>query len=131
LDGASKLAGSRVLLVEDEALVSLLLQDTLEEFGCELVGQASRFDDAFEKARTMAFDVAILDVNLHGRDTLAIAEALAARGRPFVFATGYGTHGLPESLRSAPVLQKPFHQKELEGALLAALRRAEPPVKAE
>lgn len=118
-----ELTGRRVLLVEDEALVSLLLQDSLEEFGCELVGEASHFDDALEKARSMSFDVAILDVNLDGRQTIPIAETLAARGSAFVFATGYGSPQLPDSVKSAPVLQKPFQQKDLERALLAALRR--------
>ena len=124
MSGATnELAGRRVLLVEDEALVSLLLQDSLQEFGCQLVGEASRFEDALEKACSMAFDVAILDVNLDGRQTIPIAETLAARGSPFVFATGYGTPQLPESIKGAPVLRRSFQQKDLERALLAALRQ--------
>lgn len=115
---AGELAGRRVLLVEDEALVSMLLQDTLEEFGCAVVAAASRFDDALEKVRSVSFDIAILDVNLDGRYTFPIAEALAARGSPFVFATGYGANRLPDT----PVLQKPFQQQDLEQALLAAVR---------
>jgi CheY-like chemotaxis protein len=119
---ASDLAGRRVLLVEDEALVSMLLQDTLEEIGCAVVAAASRFDDALEKARSVSFDIAILDVNLDGRYTFPIAEALAARGSPFVFATGYGANRLPDTLKNVPVLQKPFQQQDLEQALLAAVR---------
>jgi CheY-like chemotaxis protein len=119
---ASELAGQRVLLVEDEALVSMLLQDTLEEFGCAVVAEASRFDDALEKARSASFDIAILDVNLDGRHTFPIAEALAARGSPFVFATGYGASRLPDGLKDVPVLQKPFQQHDLERALLSAVR---------
>jgi CheY-like chemotaxis protein len=119
--GAS-LAGRRVLVVEDEALVTMLLQDTLEEIGCEIAGLASRFGDALEKATALAFDAAILDVNLNGQQTFPIAEALRTRGLPFVFATGYGAGSLPASMQQVPVLQKPFQQRDLENALRAALR---------
>lgn len=115
------LSGRKVLLVEDEALIGMLLQDTLEELGCEVVGEASRFEDALAKAQTLAFDVAILDVNLEGQHTFPIAEALAARGSPFVFATGYGAARLPQTLQDVPVLQKPFQQQDLARALLAAV----------
>ncbi len=120
-NSAASLAGLRVLVVEDESLISLLLEDQLAEMGCEVVGTASRFDDAAEKAKSLAFDVAILDVNLKGRYTFAIAEALAERGVGFLFSTGYGAAGLLESLREAPILQKPFTQRDLEQALRAAL----------
>jgi CheY-like chemotaxis protein len=116
-----ELSGRRVLVIEDEWIVTLLIQETLADIGCEVVGTASRFDDAAEKARSLSFEVAILDVNLNGRQTIPIAEALAERGVAFVFATGYGAANLPESLRTAPILQKPFHQRDLERALRAAL----------
>ena len=84
----SELAGRRVLVIEDEALIAMLLEDQLAELGCEIAGVAARFDDALEKATALAFDVAILDVNLSGKESFPIAEALRARGMPFVFATG-------------------------------------------
>lgn len=121
---APELAGRRVLLVEDESLVTMLIQDTLTDFGCEVVGIASRFDDAVAKARTLAFDIAILDVNLNGLRTFPIAEIIVARGIPIVFATGYGAGSVPEPLSGVPVLQKPFASADLEEAMRAALAHA-------
>ena len=118
----SSLAGLRVLVIEDESMVAMLIQDTLAEIGCEVIGIASRFDDALEKTKSLAFDIAILDVNLNGRNTFPIADSLAERGVAFVVATGYGKTSLPESLQEAPMLQKPFRQRDLERALRAALR---------
>jgi CheY-like chemotaxis protein len=101
----------------------MFIQDTLADIGCEVAGVASRFNEAVEKARTLAFDVAILDVNLDGEQTFPIAEALVARGMPFVFATGYSATSLPAMLQRAPILQKPFRQSDLEQALRAALQK--------
>jgi CheY-like chemotaxis protein len=118
------LAGRRVLVIEDEWTISALLQDMLADIGCEVIGSASRFDDAAEKARSLRFDVAILDLNLDGQKTFAIAEALIERGAAVVFSTGYGAAGVPESLRQVPLLPKPFQQWDLERALRAALSLA-------
>lgn len=115
-----RLAGCRVLVIEDEALVAMLLEDALAGIGCEVVGVASRFYDAEQKARSLSFDVAVLDINLNEIQTLPIAVVLFGRG-PFMFATGYEVGFLPAHLQTAPVLQKPFGQRELEGAS----RRAE------
>lgn len=116
----NSLAGRRVLVIEDEPLVAMLLEDALSEIGCEVAGVASRFQDALDKARSLSFDVAILDFNLNGQQTFGIAETLLGRGMPFVIATGYGVMSLPASLQG-PVLQKPFQQNDLEKALCAAL----------
>lgn len=115
------LSGRRVLVVEDESRIAMLIRDTLEDMGCEVVATAARFDDAWEKATSLPFDVALLDVNLDGETSYPIAEALAERGRAFVFATGYGTSNVPEALHNAPVLQKPFMRRDLERALQQAL----------
>lgn len=115
------LSGRRVLVVEDESRIAMLIRDTLEDMGCEVVATAARFDDAWEKATSLPFDVALLDVNLNGQASYPIALALVERGRAFVFATGYGTSNLPESLHDAPVLQKPFMRRDLERALRQAL----------
>jgi CheY-like chemotaxis protein len=118
---AHDLAGRRVLVIEDESMVMMLLQDMLEDIGCVVVDSASRLEEALAKASSMTFDVAILDVNLNGERTFPIAEALAERGVRFVFATGYGVANLPPDFSGRPVLQKPFQQQELERVLRAAL----------
>ncbi len=116
--------GCRILVVEDESVITMLLQDMFEELRCEVVSLASRFQDALEKANTLAFEVAILDVNLNGQRTFPIAEALMARGLPFIFATGYGAAAVPATFRDAPVLQKPFRIADLERAVRSALTAA-------
>ena len=118
---SNDLAGRRVLVIEDESLVMMLLEDTLAEIGCEVAGLASRIPDAMEKAKSLSFDIAILDVNLNGEPSFPIADALVDRGTPFVFATGYGAASLPAALQGVPILQKPFQQSDLERALRAAI----------
>ena len=118
---AHDLPGRRVLVIEDESMVMMLLQDMLEDIGCVVVGSASRLPEAIEKARSLAFDVAILDIDLDGKQTFPIAELLAERGVRFAFATGYGVASLPPGFSGRPVLQKPFQQQELERVLRAAL----------
>lgn len=114
--------GLRVLVVEDEALVSMLVEEYLDDLGCEVVAVASRLDDALEKARTLVLDAAVLDVNLAGRLSYSVAEVLHARGLLTVFATGYGAAGLPATFSDAPILTKPFRQEQLAEALSAARR---------
>jgi CheY-like chemotaxis protein len=114
---ASELPGSsglRVLLVEDENLVALLLEDMLAELGHTVVGPVARLDKALEMAQREPFDVAILDVNISGGEVYPIAEALAARGIPFVFSTGYGKKSLPAPYSNRPALQKPFQRHDLQ-----------------
>jgi CheY-like chemotaxis protein len=118
---APDLAGRRVLLVEDESLIIMMIEDALADLGCEVAGVASRFDDAMTKAGTLAFDIAVLDVNLNGLRTFPIAEIIQARGIAFVFATGYGSTSVPEGLDTVPVLQKPFAARDLGQALSKAL----------
>lgn len=117
----SAIKGCRVFVVEDESIITMMLQDMFEELGCEVAGLSSRFADALDKAATLAFDVAVLDVNLNGQRTFPIAEALAKRNMPFIFATGYGAAAVPEAFRAAPVLQKPFRLADLEQAVRRAL----------
>lgn len=122
VESAPDLAGRSVLLVEDEALIIMLVEDALHDLGCQIAGVASRFDDAVTKARTLAFDVAVLDVNLNGLRTFPIAEIIRERGIAFVFATGYGATSIPDALNTVPILQKPFVAGDLERALRGALR---------
>lgn len=111
--------GLRILLVEDEMLVAMNMEDMLLELGHELAGLASRLGPALELAREAAFDAAILDVNLAGERSFPIAELLAGRGIPFLFATGYGRQGVDAAWRDRPVLQKPFREAELAAAIEA------------
>jgi CheY-like chemotaxis protein len=121
---APDLAGRRIFLVEDESLIVMLIEDALADLGCEVAGVASRFDDAITKARNLAFDIAILDVNLNGLRSYPIAEIIRARGIPFVFATGYGATSVPDGLNAVPILQKPFAAPDLEQALRSSLMMA-------
>jgi CheY-like chemotaxis protein len=112
---------TRVLIVEDEMMIRMLLADMLGELGYTVTAEAGRIDEALDAVKTGGFDVAILDVNLNGDNTAPIAEALAARGVPFVFATGYGEQGLPEAFRDRPTLKKPFQMDGLNQLLQSAL----------
>jgi CheY-like chemotaxis protein len=115
--------GLRVLLVEDEILVALLLEDMLGELGHTVVGPVARLDKALEMARSERFDLAFLDVNLDGEQVYPVAEALAARDIPFFFVTGYGREGLCAPYGDRPTLQKPFRRHDLR-KLLASVCRA-------
>jgi CheY-like chemotaxis protein len=112
---------ARVLIVEDELMIRILLDDMLRELGYTIAADTARVDEALEAARSVDFDVAILDVNLNGEPVLPVADALAARGTPFVFATGYGDRGLPEAYRDRPTLKKPFQMDGLRRVLETAL----------
>ena len=109
----------RVLLVEDEGLVAMLMEAMLEDVGCRVAATAARLEQAVTLAAAGDFDLAVLDVNLAGKLSYPVAEALRERGIPFLFATGYGAAGLPAALRDAPVLVKPVEP----AALMAAVRR--------
>ncbi len=111
----------RILVVEDELMIRMLLEDMLGELGYTVTAEAARIDEALEAAKTADFDLAILDVNLDGQPVLPVADALVARGMPFVFATGYGERGLPESYRDRPMLKKPFQMDGLKQMLQNAL----------
>ena len=115
--------GLRVLVVEDEMMVSMLIEDMLSELGCQVVGPASRLDDALELAREAEMDCAVLDVNLGGQPIFPLADLLRERGLPFAFATGYGDAGVRDVDRQAPVLQKPFREGDL-ARVLGELRAA-------
>jgi CheY-like chemotaxis protein len=111
----------RVLIVEDDVMIRMLMEDMLSDLGFAVAAQASKVAEALAALNSIAIDVAILDVNLSGETTGPVAEALAARGTPFVFATGYGEHGLPEKFRDRPLLKKPFQIDGLKRMLDAAL----------
>ncbi|GJD57780.1 putative transcriptional regulatory protein pdtaR [Methylobacterium dankookense] len=116
------LQGIRVLVVEDEAAISMLLEDMLLDFGCDVVGPAARLATALEMAGTETFDIAILDVNVAGEPIYPVAEAIAQRDLPLVFSTGYGGAGIREPFRDRPVVQKPFSQSDLKRTLIGAIK---------
>src|ERR1700722_19846945 len=117
---SSHLSGRRVLVVEDEVLVSWVLEDMLAALGCAVVGPAARVNQALAMLEAEAIDAAVLDINLNGQKRYPVADALAALGVPFVFSTGYHQDSLPSGYQRFPVLQKPFGQSKL-GEMLARL----------
>jgi len=117
MSNSTDLSGLRVLVVEDEMLVSMLVEDMLSDLGCSVVGPAAELDQAMDLAKTADIDLALLDVNLGGKPIFPVADALKARGVPFAFASGYGEAGLSEEHRGAAVLQKPFREADLAKAL--------------
>ena len=113
----------RILVVEDELMIRMLLEDMLGELGYTVAAEAARIEEALDAAKNADFDIAILDVNLNGLPISPVADALVARGMPFVFATGYGERGLPEPYRDRPTLKKPFQMDGLKQMLQIALDR--------
>jgi CheY-like chemotaxis protein len=113
----ANLAGLRVLVVEDEMMVSMLIEDMLTDLGCLVVGPASRLDEAVELAKTSELDCAVLDVNLGGQPIFPLADLLRERGKPFAFATGYGDAGIRDVDKGTSVLQKPFREGDLARVL--------------
>lgn len=111
----------KVLIVEDETLIAMLVEDMLIDLGFEVLGPATRLQRALEMAREESFDVALLDINLASEQSFPVALALRERGIPFIFATGYGSKGLDERFRDAITLQKPFEMRQLEQAIFDAL----------
>ena len=119
-------SGRRVLIVEDESLVAMLLETILEDMGCTPVGPAATVDEALRLAADAEpIDAALLDVNVAGRQVFPVAEALRDRGVPFVFSTGYGEGGLPDEWRGQPTLQKPFTEAAVRDALMTAMGLAD------
>src|SRR3954462_7233158 len=113
MSAPASLQGLRVLVVEDEMMVSMLIEDMLSDLGCTVVGPASRLEEAIDLAQRSELDCAVLDVNLGGQPIFPLADILRAKGAPFAFATGYGDAGLRDVDRGSPVPQKPFREGDL------------------
>lgn len=121
------LSGRRVLVVEDEMLVAMLIENMLAELDCEIIGPAAKVEQALTMIETAgALDAAMLDVNLNGDKSYLVADELAARDVPFIFTTGYETGSLHNGYRSLPVLQKPFSLRVLGDALTKLVMPQDP-----
>ncbi len=120
----SSQAQTRVLVVEDEYLIRMLLEDMLADLGYAVVAAVGTITEARDLAAHGDFSAAILDVNLDGQEIFPVADILKERGLPFVFVTGYGERSLPEPYRDRPALQKPFQAEQLEAALSGLLAAA-------
>lgn len=98
-------------------LVLMMMEDMLDDLGCRAVSTAPSVVKALGLIQAHSFDVAMLDMNLDGADTYQIADALAARGVPYVFATGYGNRDIKEGYGDRPMLKKPFSIDELAAVM--------------
>jgi CheY-like chemotaxis protein len=113
----------QILVVEDESLVAMMIEDMLTDLGHRVVATSGRMPDASKLVSNASADLAILDVNLNGEETYPLANSLAAREIPFIFATGYGSSGIKAEWSGVPVLHKPFQSRELAEAINLAIRR--------
>lgn len=118
------LAGLRILVVEDKAVVAMLVEEMLQELRCTIVGPFSTVEPAVAAIRRQPIDGALLDINLQGQTVLPAAEELQQRGIPFLLVTGYASQdGDPPALRRAPRLRKPFNLTGLSAAMAAVFTR--------
>jgi CheY-like chemotaxis protein len=122
----SSTRGLKILVVEDEPLVAMHIENMLEDLGFIVAGMARTLSEGLAMARdeTLEFDGAVLDVNLGGDEVFPIAERLAARDVPFIFATAYGPAGITKPFAHRPTLTKPYAPTALAMMLAAAVQRA-------
>jgi len=113
---------ARVLVVEDETMIAMLIEDVLADLGYEVVGPAGKLASALQLAREERIDAAILDVTIRGGQVFPVADILRERGIPFVLASGYGAWTLPDTYKGVPLLQKPFSAGQAANAIAAICR---------
>jgi CheY-like chemotaxis protein len=121
---AEQLAGRRVLVVEDEIFVAMLVEGLLLDLGCDVVGPVSNVADALVLVANERLDAAVLDVNLGAERVFPVADRLTTSAVPFVFVTGYDRTALTETYSSHPMIQKPFEPLEFGEALAVQLAKA-------
>lgn len=120
----TEVARLRVLLVEDEGPIALMIEDMLADLGCDVVASAAHFGRACELAISAQVDIAVLDLNLDGQSAVPVAHILSERGIPFVFSTGYGADRLPQEFAACPSVTKPFSFADLQEKIRVARQRA-------
>lgn len=118
----SALEGCRVLIVEDELAIAMLVESALEDEHCLIVGPFGSLREALAAARSETLDLAVLDVNLAGEMVYPVAEVLAERGVPFLVLSGYGATALPADRKHWPICGKPFRMNELVATLAGLMR---------
>jgi CheY-like chemotaxis protein len=107
----------RVLVVEDEPMIAMMIEDSIEALGYQIIGPVALLDEALALAAKEGFDCAILDINIRGGNSYAVADMLLTQGCPFVLATGYGNWSLPKHLACEKRLTKPYSSDALEAEL--------------
>jgi CheY-like chemotaxis protein len=117
--------GLRVLVVEDEDLVALMVEDMVADLGCEVVHTARTVPEALAAAETERVEFALLDVNLSGSQVFPVADALIRRQIPFAFASGYGQGAVPDTYRTVPVIPKPFRIEDIDAAIRSVVPAAD------
>jgi len=115
-----------IFLVEDETLIRMMLVQMDEELGHRVIAEAASVDDGRSLAEIEEYDLAILDLNLQGFNVQPVAQAIARRGLPFFFLTGYGSKGVPDGFKGLPVLDKPFMPEALKCTIDTVLTNREP-----
>jgi CheY-like chemotaxis protein len=110
-----------VLLVEDEALIRMMLVDMIEELGHRVVAEAGSVVEGKSLAEIAKFDIAVLDINIAGLSIQPVAETIAARGLPFFFVSGYRSGGIPDRFRGTPLVPKPVEFARLNETIRSVL----------
>jgi DNA-binding response OmpR family regulator len=119
-----ELQGKRVLIVEDEPLIAMMIEEQLADIGCVVVGPFERLQLGLAAARGEPVDFALLDVNVAGEKVFPIAEELDQRGVPFLFLTGYGDGALAPDRPHWEALSKPFRAEQLADRLAVKMKQS-------
>jgi DNA-binding NtrC family response regulator len=116
----TELTGRKILVVEDESLIALELENTLQDLGCEVIGPISRVDEIADCVESHAFDGALLDINLRGRQVFSALPVFLDRRIPVIITSGYDDSTLfPDAFRHLPRIAKPFDQAALRKLCIA------------
>ncbi len=107
----------RILIVEDDPLIAMMVEDMLTDLGLTVIGPAGKLEEALALAASTTIDGALLDVHIHGGETFPLADLLSEKGIPFPFSTGSDGTSLPEKYRDTPTLLKPFMQEDVQQVL--------------
>jgi CheY-like chemotaxis protein len=122
-EASAALSGQRVLVVEDNGLLCCVIEETLREAGCEVIGPFSRLGEAMTAASTAQIDIALLDINLRGELVSPLAKHLQHRGVPYVLTSAYKPTDLPQALQTASQLRKPYTDDDLLAQLAGLVKR--------